>query len=367
MKVALVHDWLNGMRGGEKILEVLAEIFPSADVYTLLYQPEKICGAINRLNVHTSFVQKLPFVRKYYRYYLPIFPKAIESFKLEGYDLVISTSHCVAKGIVAPKNACNICYCLTPIRYVWDFGRDYFGFKRFLLMPFLNRIKTWDQKTSSRPQYYISISQTVANRVKRYYNKESAIVYPPVDADFFMPQDKDGDFYLVVSALVPYKRIDLAVEAFNELGLPLKIIGTGTDFKHLQKKARPNIQFLGWQSDEAVRDYYARCKALIFPGIEDFGITVLEAQACGRPVIAFSAGGALETVDEKIPTGVFFNEQTAESLVNTIKEFEKKKHLFNKQKTREHILQFDRKLFKQRLKDEIQGLFNLHNNSKNSK
>jgi glycosyltransferase involved in cell wall biosynthesis len=250
---------------------------------------------------------------------------------------------------------------------VWDFGRDYFGFKRFLLMPFLNRIKTWDQKTSSRPQYYISISQTVANRVKRYYNKESAIVYHPVDADFFMPQDKDGDFYLVVSALVPYKRIDLAVEAFNELGLPLKIIGTGTDFKHLQKKARPNIQFLGWQSDEAVRDYYARCKALIFPGIEDFGITVLEAQACGRPVIAFSAGGALETVDEKIPTGVFFNEQTAESLVNTIKEFEKKKHLFNKQKTREHILQFDRKLFKQRLKDEIQGLFNLHNNSKNSK
>lgn len=356
MRVALVHDWLNGMRGGEKILEVLAEIFPDADIFTLLYEPDKISPIINRLRVHTSFVQDLPLARRYYRYYLPIFPYAIERFNLNGYDLVISTSHCVAKG--ARADALHICYCLTPMRYVWDFGKEYFNSARFFIKPMLKFLKAWDRRTSVRPKFYFSISQNVAGRVKKYYNKESVVIYPPVDTNFFVPQDIDEDYYLIVSALVPYKRIDIAVEAFNRLGLPLVIIGTGTEFHRLRKKAGPNVRFLGWQSNEIVRDHFARCKALIFPGIEDFGITILEAQSCGRSVVAYRGGGALETIDPEIPTGVFFAEQTPEALIRAIRE----QHIFNKQKIRQNVLKYDRELFKQRLKDEIQRLYNLHYN-----
>lgn len=362
MKVALVHDWLNGMRGGEKILEVLAEIFPCADIYTLLYEREKVSPTINKLNVYTSFIQNIPIVKRYYRYYLPVFPFAIERFKLKDYDLVISTSHCVAKGIKVPEDAVHICYCLTPMRYVWDFGREYFNSKRFFIKPILNYLKYWDKNTSGRPKAYFSISQNVADRVKRYYNKESTVIYPPVDINFFIPQDIDGDYYLIVSALVPYKRIDIAVDAFNYSGLPLKIIGTGTEYGSLRKKAERNIEFLGWQDSGKVKNYYAGCKALIFPGIEDFGITILEAQACGRPVIAYKGGGALETIDTKIPSGIFFGEQTGESLVNAVNEFEKNCRFFNKEKIRQNVLRFDRRLFKERLKDEIQRIYNLYHN-----
>lgn len=363
MKVALIHDWLNGMRGGEKILEVLAELFPDADVYTLLYEPDKISQTVNRLSVHTSFIQKLPLVKKCYRYYLPIFPFAIERFKLRGYDLVISTSHCVAKGIKTPKDTLHICYCLTPMRYVWDFGEEYFNSLRFFIKPILGYLRSWDRKTSARPNFYFSISQNVVNRVKRYYNRESIVIYPPVDTNFFIPQNIDKDYYLIVSALVPYKKIDVAVEAFNRIGLPLRIIGTGTEYNRLRKTAGENIKFLGWQEDSVVRDYYARCKALIFPGIEDFGITILESQSCGRPVIAYRGGGALETIDPEIPTGLFFTEQTPDALIKAVKEFEKIQHTFNKEKIRQNVLRYDRGLFKKRLRDEIQGLYNLYHNS----
>jgi glycosyltransferase involved in cell wall biosynthesis len=367
VKVALVHDWMNGMRGGEKILEVLAEIFPDADIYTLLYEPEKISPVINKHKVYVSFLQKMPFVKRFYRYYLPLFPFAIERFELRGYDIVISTSHCVAKGIKVSDNALHICYCLTPMRYVWDFSGEYFSFMRFIFKPILSYLKAWDKKTSSRPNFYLTISHTVADRVKRYYNKDSVIIYPPVDTKFFVPQDIDEDYYLIVSALVPYKRIDLAVKAFTKLGYPLVVIGSGTDYKKLKEKAGNNIQFIGWQSDNVVRNHYARCKALIFPGIEDFGITVLEAQSCGRPVIAYYAGGAKETIDLNMPTGVFFKEQDVDELIRAVKDFEKNKKLFNKQKIREHVLSYDRELFKERLKDEIQRIFNLYYNSQNSK
>ena len=362
MKVALIHDWLNGMRGGEKILEVLAEIFPDAHIYTLLYEPEKISSTINNLPVKTSFIQYMPKSKRYYRYYLPLFPLAVESFRLKDYDLVISTSHCVAKSVKVPKNAFHICYCFTPMRYVWDFSKEYFGTNSgfSLIKPILGCLKYWDRKTAKRPDCYFSISQNVASRIKRYYNRDSVVIYPPVDTDFFVPQDIDDDYYLMVSALVPYKRVDLAVKAFNILGLPLRIIGTGTEEHKLRKQARPNIQFLGWQDNSVVRDHYARCRAFVFPGIEDFGITILEAQSCGRPVIAFAAGGARETIDEVNNTGIFFKEQTPESLIDAVKHFEKIIKNFSKQKIRQQALKFDRNIFKQRLKDEIQRLYNIH-------
>lgn len=368
MKVALIHDWLNGMRGGEKILEVLAEIFPDAHIYTLIYEPDKISNIINRLKVKTSFIQNLPKSKRYYRYYLPLFPFAIEKFQLDNYDLVISTSHCVAKGVKAPENTLHICYCFTPMRYVWDFSEDYFGgsYKFPIIKPILNYLKHWDKKTADRPDYYFSISQNVASRIKRYYNKDSVIIYPPVDTDFFQTQDVTDDYYLIVSALVPYKRIDIAIKAFNELGLPLRIIGTGTEWNKLRRTAKDNIQFLGWQTDSVVRDHYAKCKAFIFPGVEDFGITILEAQSCGRPVIAYAKGGALETIDTSNNTGIFFKEQTPESLIEAVKQFEITKNSFSKQKIREHTLKFDRKIFKQRLKNEIQRVYNLYYNSKSN-
>ncbi len=358
MRVALVHDWLNGMRGGEKILEVLAEIFPQAHIYTLLYEPEKISPLINKLSVTTSFIQNLPFRRSAYRYYLPLFPRAVESFKLSGYDLVISTSHCVAKGVQAPPGSIHLCYCFTPMRYVWEFSRDYFGVKSIFLQPFLARLRKWDARTASRPDYFWAISQNVANRIKRYYNRDSFILYPPVDADFFVPRDKDGDFYLIVSALVPYKRIDIAVEAFTKLGRPLRIIGSGTEWKNLRKKAGPNIKFLGWQPDEVVRENYASCRAFVFPGVEDFGITVLEAQACGRPVIAYRAGGALETINIKARTGIFFAEQSPGSLLKAIEEFEAAAAAFDKRKIRESVMGFSRQVFKEKIKTETQKLLN---------
>ena len=353
MKVALVHDWLNGMRGGEKILEVLVELCPQAHVFTLHYDSEKVSDIINKMPIHTSFIQKLPLRAKYYRYYLPLFPKAIESFDLSGYDLVISTSHCVAKGVKAMPGSIHICYCFTPMRYVWEFAADYFGFKSLIYKPILARLKKWDRNTAVRPNYFFSISQNVAVRIKKHYNRTADIIYPPVNTDFFVPQDGDDDFYLVVSALVPYKRIDLAVRAFNQLGKPLKIIGTGTEWARLRRMAQPNIEFLGWQADEVIRDYYAKCRAFVFPGVEDFGITVLEAQSCGRPVIAYAAGGALETVNVKQKTGVFFYEQTPDALVAAVKEFERNKDYFKKELIRESVLGFDRKLFKEKLKTEI--------------
>lgn len=352
MKVALVHDWLNGMRGGEKILEVVAEIFPDADLYTLLYEPQKVSPIINRLNVKTSFIQYLPMSKRYYRYYLPIFPFAIERFNLKGYDLVISISHCVAKSV--KTDALHICYCLTPMRYVWGFSKEYFNSLYFFIKPILNWLRSWDRRTSVRPRYYFSISQNVANRIKKYYNRESIVIHPPVDTKFFIPQEIDEDYYLIVSALVPYKRIDIAIDAFNRLGLPLRIIGSGTEYKRLKNRARSNIKFLGWQPDDVVRDSYARCKALIFPGIEDFGITILEAQSCGRPVIAYRGGGALETVNPGIPTGIFFDKQTPGSLIDAVRQFQKMH--FDKHRIRQNVLRYDRTLFKERLRGEIEKI-----------
>jgi glycosyltransferase involved in cell wall biosynthesis len=303
MKVALVHDWLTGMRGGENALEALCERFPDAELFTLVHVPGSVSPAIERLRPHTSFVQRLPGVKRYYRHYLPLFPTAIEQFSFDRFDLVVSVSHCCAKSIVHPGRVRHICYCLTPMRYAWDQFDAYFGPERLgrvgsgLMRPVMARLARWDRDTADHADRYVAISHYVAGRIRRYYNREATVVYPPVNTDFFHPDYATPErFALVVSALVPYKRIDLAIAACRLAGVPLKIAGDGPERPALQREAGPCVQFLGRRSNEEIRDLYRRAAVTLLPGEEDFGIVPLEAQACGRPVVALGRGGALETV-----------------------------------------------------------------------
>ena len=274
MKVALVHDWLTGMRGGEKCLEILCELYPDADLYTLIHVKGHLSEAIERMKIKTSFLQRFPMASKYYRYYLPLFPSAIERFDLREYDLVLSTSHCVAKGIISMPESLHISYCFTPMRYIWDMYFEYFkesrlGFEK-MLTPFVsNYLRTWDVTSSQRVDFFIAISNHVQGRIKKFYRRESTVIYPPVDCDFYHPvpsPEGRGDYFLMVTALAPYKRVDLAIEAFNRLGRPLLIVGDGQETGGLKKKAKKNIEFLGWQDGPSIRDYYRGCRHLSFPG-----------------------------------------------------------------------------------------------------
>ncbi|MFA5779117.1 MAG: glycosyltransferase [Elusimicrobiota bacterium] len=358
MKVAIIHDWLTGMRGGEKCLEVFCELFPSATVFTLVYIKGTVSETIERMDIKTSFIQHFPDIEKKYRYYLPLMPKAIEQFDLTGYDLILSSSHCVAKGVKVPENSLHICYCYTPMRYIWDMYEQYFGDSRFYIKFAMKMIKPylrkWDVENSENVNYFIAISECVKERIKRHYNREADVIYPPVDTDFFIPFTRyplpSTDYYLIVSAFAPYKKVDLAVETFNKLKLPLKIIGSGQDEKKLKRIAGKNIEFLGWRNNDELRKYYQNCRAVIFPGEEDFGIVPVEAQACGKPVIAYKKGGVLETmIDGK--TGIFFNEQTAESLSASVLKFENMK--FNSREVREPAERFGRKKFSELIKNYI--------------
>ena len=366
MKVALIHDWLTGMRGGEKCLEVLCEIFPQAEIFALLHVPGSVSPAIERLPIHTSFVQKLPFASGKYRRYLPLFPRAIERFDLSEYDLVISCSHCVAKGARPRAGAVHVCYCFTPMRYVWDMYDEYFGpgraglFTRKAIAYFAPKLRKWDVETADRVTHFVAISDHVADRIRRHYGRESAVIHPPVDAARFRISAERGDYYLMVSALAPYKRVDTAVEAFAKLGLPLKIIGSGQDEARLRKLASDNVEFLGWQPDAAVAEHYSRCRAFVFPGEEDFGITPLEAMASGAPVIALRRGGALETVigpdADRPATGVFFDEPTPGCLAEAVTWFQQHQSLFEPEALRGRALEFDRPIFRQRLADYIRSV-----------
>lgn len=324
-RVAFVHDWLNGMRGGEKVLEAMIEVLPDADVYTLLLERDKISPAIASRPITTSFVQRLPFARRIYRYYLPLFPRGVERFDLSGYDLVVSTSHCVAKGARAP-NGLHISYIHTPARYLYAFQHEYFGSslaRRAAMALFAPGLKRWDLRTVERVDHFIANSRNVADRIRRFYGRDAAVICPPVDTAFFAPSsDAVGDFFLVVSALVPYKRIELAVKAFNRLRLRLVVVGRGPLRAALERMAGSTITFRGWLSDEEVRTLLRRCRALIFPGEEDFGIVPVEAMACGRPVIAYGRGGALETVVDG-ETGLFFDEQTPDGLADAVERLTK--------------------------------------------
>ena len=322
-RVALAHDWLNGMRGGERCLDLICGEFPEADLYTLLYRPELVSDSIRRRTVHVSGLQRIPGFQGHYRWFLPLFPMAIESFRVpEGTDLVLSTSHCVAKGLVPPKGAKHLCYCFTPMRYAWSLQEAYFGragLKRAAIDRMLARLRRWDRAASDRVDRFVAISRHVQSRIREYYGRESAVVYPPVATEYFTPDGRGGhDGYdLVVSALVPYKRVDLAVRAYSQMGYPLKIAGVGTELESLKKLAGPNVEFLGRVPDEGIRELYRRSRFLAFPGEEDFGIVPLEAQACGKPVLAFGKGGLLETVEEG-RTGLFFGSQTPEALAEAI-------------------------------------------------
>ena len=267
MKIAIVHDWLTGMRGGERVLEVFCELFPQAHLYTLLHIPGSVSPLIERMPIKTSFIQNLPFSKGGYRKYLPLFPLAVESFDLKGYDFILSCSHCVAKGIIPPPDALHISYVLTPMRYAWDMYSDYFGGTRNRWIPFfMHYLRMWDVTSSQRVDHFLCVSKHVKNRIKNFYRREAEVIHPPVDTRRFTIQDRRGDFFLIVSALTPYKRIDLAIEAFNQLGYPLRIIGSGPDEKRLRSMARSNVAFLGWQPDDVVADFYSKCRALIFPG-----------------------------------------------------------------------------------------------------
>lgn len=321
IRVALTHDWLTGMRGGERVLELLCDGFPQAPIYTLLHNPDSVSNRINCHRVETSVLQRIPGIEKRYRYLLPFHPWAISKFRPMPVDLVISTSHCVAKGLPPPPGARHLCYCFTPMRYAWTFYEEYFGrnpVKKALLKPVLARLRRWDYEKSAQVDRFVAISQHIRKRIQSFYNRDADVVYPPVDTVRCQPGDPGHDgFDLIVSALVPYKRVDLAVDAYTASGYPLIVVGTGTEYRALRGRAGSNIQFLGWQSDDEILALYQRCRMLIFPGEEDFGIVPVEAQACGKPVVAFARGGALETVVDG-QTGVHFEEQSTACLQDAV-------------------------------------------------
>ncbi|HOG23841.1 MAG TPA: glycosyltransferase [Candidatus Omnitrophota bacterium] len=323
MKVALVHDWTIHMRGGEKVLDALAEIFPEATLYTLFSDPKRLSPRLRRLRIRNSFLQYLPGIRCYYRWLLPILPLAIRSLKLDSADVVISSSHCVAKGICKPAGAIHICYCHTPARYLWGFEGVYFdrypGLIRRLIGLLLQWLRAWDLSVNKDVDLFIANSDCVKERIRHFYKRDALVVHPPVETRFYTPSAVREDYYLAVSHFVPYKRLDLVIEVFNRLDRKLLIAGSGPmerAYRAMKKSER--IFFLGAVTDEELRALYAGARALIFPAEEDFGIVPVEAQSCGTPVIAFGRGGSLETVK----TGVFFDEQTADSLEDAILRFE---------------------------------------------
>jgi glycosyltransferase involved in cell wall biosynthesis len=349
------------MRGGERCLEVLCELFPDAPLFTLLHVPGSVTPQIERRRIVTSFVQRLPRAAARYRYYLPAFPLAIRRFDLSGYDLVVSMSHCVAKGVAVAPGALHLCYCFSPMRYVWDLASDYFGpghgpAARVLGPPVAAALRRWDRRTAEVHRF-VAISRHIADRIRRAYDRESDVIYPPVDVQRFESADAD-DYYLVVSALVPYKRIDLAIGAANRLGRRLVVVGTGPEDARLRALAGPTVSFFGWRPDVEIARLYARCRALIFPAVEDFGITPLEAAAAGRPTIALARGGALETMvgletADAPPTAVFFAEQSVDALVEAVARFERAADRFDAKALRARAEAFDRPVFKQKLADYI--------------
>lgn len=346
---------MTGTRGGERILEALCEVFPSATLFCLLHVPGSVSRRIEAMPIRTSFIQRLPFAKRGYRYYLPLFPRAVERFDLCGFDLVISVSHCVAKGAIVPRPAISVCICLTPMRYVWDMRGDYFPpsrpLRRLAVTPFLWRLKRWDRQTAGRVDHYVAISRFVASRIERFYGRESTVIYPPVDISRFKVEPAGvSDYYLIVSAFAPYKRIDIAIEAFRRLGRRLVIVGKGQQEGELKRMAPRNVEFAGPLRDDEVAQLFSRCKAVVFCGVEDFGIVPVEAMASGRPVIAYAGGGVLESVEDG-KTGVLFHSQTPQALVEAIERADKMS--FDPALLRKRAERFDTSIFKRRISEFI--------------
>ena len=361
-RIALVHDWLTGMRGGEKCLEVFCELFPGADLYTLFYLPDRVSPAIGAMSVQASWLNRLPGAGRYYRYGLPLFPKTVERFDLRDYDLILSSSHCVAKGII-PKGALHIAYIHSPMRYVWDMHEAYFGagspwVQRIGMGLFRGYLQRWDARSASRVHHFVANSKNVAGKIRRVYGRDAEVVHPPVDVDRFYIAERRKKFYLIVSALVPYKNLSLAIAAFNRLDLPLWIVGEGPMRRSLEKKARGNVEFLGSVDQRRLAELYAECEALVFPGEEDFGIASLEAQASGRPVIAYAKGGLTESVigvgQAEDATGIFFSEATSDSLIDAIERYQALRHAFDPAVLRRHATKFSRDGFRMRMRQLIE-------------
>jgi glycosyltransferase involved in cell wall biosynthesis len=366
-RVVLVHDWLTGMRGGEKCLEVVCRRWPQARLFTLLHARGKVSEAIERLQPETSFLQLLPESHRYYRWLLPLMPAAAASWRLPPCDLVVSFSHCVAKSARTPRGVPHVCYCFTPMRYAWHMRQAYFGddtaapdgrrafsaLKARAIDGVLAWLRDWDRRTAAGVTHFVAISQTVRRRIAECYRRDSAVIYPPVDTDFYCPAAVPReDFYLAVSAFAPYKRIDLAIEACNQLRRRLLVIGTGQDEARLRSLAGPTVALIGWQPDEVIRDHLRRCRALLFPGEEDFGIVPVEAHACGTPVIALGRGGATETVlppGSREPTGLWFDEPAVEALVEALLLFERRSGDFHPAAARRQAQRFNA----QRFEDEL--------------
>ncbi len=349
MNVALVHDYLNQMGGAERVLLALHDLYPNAPIYTSIYDPLRVDPAFRRLDIRSSFMQRLPLVSKHHQPFLMLYPLAFERFDLGEYDLILSSSSAFAKGVVARPDAVHICYCHTPMRWAWSY-QDYIACEnlsapvRALLPFFLQRLRRWDQATARHVDHFIANSPAVAQRIAACYRREAAIIPPPVATASYHISPTQDNYFLIVSRLVPYKRLDIAIEAFNQLRLPLKIIGTGRDRPRLERLAGPTIEFLGWLPDQQVQRYLARCQALIHPGAEDFGLTPLEAQASGRPVIAYGAGGALISVIDGV-TGILFHERSKEALAEAVAAF--RPHQFDPLTLRCHAEQFDIARFQQ--------------------
>lgn len=330
-RVALAHHWLVGMRGGEKVLEQICAVLPGATIYTLVAQPEKLSAALRSHPIHTSWLQRLPGGTRHYRKLLPLFPAAVSSLKVEGpVDVVVSSDASVIKGLSIPEGMPHICYCHSPPRYLWDLQEDYAGsaetggaLGQALFRRVVPYVREFDRQAAARVTHFIANSEFVRQRIRDFYGREAEVIHPPVELNEYTPSGlPPEDFHLVVSQLVPYKRIDLAIMAFNRLRRKLVVIGEGSERARLEKMAGPTITFLGAQPTPILRDHYQRCRALVFPGVEDFGITPLEAQACGRPVIAYRAGGALETVREHV-TGLFFDAPMGESLAEAVEQLDR--------------------------------------------
>jgi len=370
MRTAFVCDWLTGMRGGERCLEAACELWPDADIFTLVHFPGRVSATIESHKIHTSYIQRLPGRREHFRRYLPIFPDAIRRFDLSGYECVLSFSHCAAKGVRVPPGIPHVCYCHTPMRYAWHMRSDYLrglGYLRRKAAGFiLDRMKTWDRKTAAAVTRFVANSRNTRNRIKDAYDRDSEIIHPPVDCERFeVSADNDG-YYLIVSALVPYKRVDLAIEAFGGLDRELLVVGNGPELTPLKRIASANVRFVDHADDRQVVGYMRKARALVFPGEEDFGIVPLEAQASGKPVIAFGKGGALETVvgferaGDADATGIFFSEQSPEALRQAILRFEEIENRFDGSTCRRNALSFDRPIYKTKIRDYIRTVIDKH-------
>lgn len=352
MKVAIVHEWLTNYWGSERVLEQMLLVFPHADLFcTVDFLPEDQRDCIQNKSVKTSFIQKLPFARTKYRQYLPITPLAIEQLDVSGYDLVISSSHAVAKGVLTGPDQLHICMCYSPIRYAWDLQHQYLaesglnkGIKGWLTRRMLQKVRLWDVHTANRVDKFIAISQFVGRRIMKAYRRDSTVIYPPVDVEKFTLHEAKEDYYFTASRMVPYKRIDLIVESFSQMpDNKLVVIGDGPEYKKIRAKAGKNVTLLGYQDNQVMLDYMQRAKAFVFAAEEDFGIIPIEAQACGTPVIAYGKGGAVETVrglDHAQPTGIFFHEQTVPALTEAVALFERENHRIKPADCRANALRF---------------------------